>query len=65
MNFKLIKPMVFIVFWLIVRTPLAQSKSLFNYNNPLNIELELNLSKLLLKDKSYYWQEGECNVNEM
>tara|TARA_Y100001954_G_scaffold239555_1_gene315607 strand:+ start:1820 stop:2845 length:1026 start_codon:yes stop_codon:yes gene_type:complete len=61
MNFKLIKPMVFIVFWLIVRTPLAQSKSLFNYNSPLNIELELNLAKLLLKEKSYYWQEGEKN----
>mgnify|MGYP001280666154 FL=1 len=58
MNFKLIKPTLFIVFWLLVKTPLTQSKALFKDNRSLNIELELNLSKLLLKEKKYYWKES-------
>lgn len=61
MNFKLIKPTVFIVFWLLVKTPLAQSKALFKDNRPLNIELELNLSRLLLKEKKDYWINGGKN----
>ena len=61
MNFKRIKLTIFIILLALFKTPLTQSKMLFNYNRPLNIELELNLSKLLLKEKNYYWQEGGKN----
>ena len=64
MNLKRIKLTLFILILSLFKIPLAQSKKLFNYKRPLNIELELNLSKLLLKEKSYYWKEGGKNFLE-
>ncbi|MBG08974.1 MAG: hypothetical protein CME68_09465 [Halobacteriovoraceae bacterium] len=61
MYFKRIKFKLFILPLVLLTIPLSQSKALFRYNGPLNIELELNLSKLLLKEKRYYWKENGKN----
>ena len=61
MNSERIKFNLFTFLLLFLTNPLAYSSSLFNTVKPLNIELELNLSKLLLKKKSYFWKSAGNN----